>query len=104
MLSEKELKHLCELARIRMSSDEKRNKRLLSDLSDILDYFKKLKEVDTSNVESLAGGAFLSDVFRNDSDKNTDEKTRETQRKLSVEQFPKKENNYLKIPPVFGKI
>lgn len=104
MLSENELKHLYELARIRMPSDQKTKDKILSDLSGIIDYFNKLNEVDTSKTEPLAGGTFLQNIFRNDGEKTTDDKMRKEQRESGVAQFSKKENNYLKIPPVFGKI
>lgn len=99
-INEKSLEHLLSLARIE-EKDPKRREKLLKDLSKILDYFNELNEVDTKNVESMSGGTFLTDVMRNDGEKyrNTDEHN--AQREASVSQFPRSENDYLKIPPVF---
>ncbi|MFA6136422.1 MAG: Asp-tRNA(Asn)/Glu-tRNA(Gln) amidotransferase subunit GatC [Candidatus Paceibacterota bacterium] len=100
-INEEVLKHLFKLARIEEEQSPQRREKLLKDLSKILDYFNELNEVDTSNVEPMSGGTFLSDVFREDGQKSVDDDARGKQRKESVEQFPKKEGDYLKIPPVF---
>ena len=99
-INEKSLDHLLALARME-EKDPKRREKLLKDLSKILDYFNELKEVDTENVEPMSGGTFLTDIMRNDEEKYRDSRKHEEQREKSVEQFPRKENDYLKIPPVF---
>jgi aspartyl-tRNA(Asn)/glutamyl-tRNA(Gln) amidotransferase subunit C len=99
-INEKSLEHLLSLARIE-EKDAKRRGKLLKDLSKILDYFNELKEVNTEDITPLSGGTFLSDVFRQDDDKYRTKEEHEEQREKSVEQFPRKENKYLKIPPVF---
>lgn len=101
-INEKELDHLLELARIEEKDPERRQK-LLRDLSKILDYFNELKEVDTSDVEPMRGGTFLTDVMRNDEEKYRTKEEHDKQQKDSVKQFPREENNYLKVPPVFGE-
>lgn len=99
-INEKSLEHLLSLSRIE-ENDSQRRKKLLKDLSKILDYFNELKEVDTQNVEPLSGGTFLSDIMREDETKYRDDKKHKIQKDDSVGQFPRKENDYLKIPPVF---
>ncbi len=99
-INEKSLQHLLDLARIE-EKDAKRREKLLKDISKILDYFNELNEVDTENVEPLSGGTFLSDITRDDEKKYRDASEHKKQRDASVNQFPKKENDYLKIPPVF---
>ena len=99
-INDKSLEHLLSLARIE-EKDVPGRKKLLKDLSKILDYFNELKEVDTQNVEPLSGGTFLSDVMRRDEEKFRPSEEHQNQREESVEQFPRKENRYLKIPPVF---
>jgi len=100
-INEEVLNHLLKLARIKEENPNRREK-LLKDLSKILDYFNQLKEVDTQNVEPLSGGTFLENIMRDDEVKYRNVKEYQKQREISVSQFPKKESNYLKIPPVFG--
>jgi aspartyl-tRNA(Asn)/glutamyl-tRNA(Gln) amidotransferase subunit C len=81
--------------------DPKRREKLLKDLSKILDYFNELEEVNTQNVEPMSGGTFLTDIMRDDWEKYRDVHKHDAQREVSIKQFPRKENDYLKIPPVF---
>ena len=53
MLSKEEILHIATLARIGVS--EKDVEKYQHDLSDILDYFKKLEEADTEGVEQVGG-------------------------------------------------
>ena len=99
-IKEKELERLLALARIE-ETNPKRREKLLKDLSKILDYFNELNEVDTQNIEPLSGGTFVSDVMRSDGDIYRDDQEHKKQRDISLGQFPRKENDYLKIPPVF---
>jgi len=109
MITQKELEHLSELARLTIKSSEEG--KLLKDLSKILGHFEELKEIDTQNVPPMtslrlaeagsghakAGGTFGKNVFRTDEiNENRLPKDR------AVEQFPEKEKDFLKIPPVFS--
>jgi aspartyl-tRNA(Asn)/glutamyl-tRNA(Gln) amidotransferase subunit C len=99
------LEHLAELARIEINKemrDEKGEMRegetkLLNDLQKILGHFEELKEVDTENMEPMAGGTVEKNVFREDKESS---KFKVQSLKL-IEQFPEKEDGFLKIPPVF---
>lgn len=94
MISEKDLKHLGELARIEIPASEE--KKLLSDLEKILNHFEELKEVSTDKVEPMTGGTFSENVFRNDdSDENR------LPHEHAVDAFPEKNKGFLRIPPVF---
>jgi len=108
LINKKTLEHLVELGRIDL--DERSEEKLLKDLQKILEYFEELKEVDTENVEPMAGGhaerdlshakrggTIVKNVFRND-EKSENGKTKNEN---LVEQFPEKQNGYLKVPPVF---
>jgi len=92
-IDKKSLERLAELARIEL--DPKEEERLLQDLPKILDYFKELQELDTSNVEPMAGSTTLKNAFRDD------DASEKTNLRAGVEQFPETENGFLKIPPVF---
>jgi len=92
-INKKTIEHLAELARIEL--DKKEEEKLSKDLEKILEYFGELKELDTANIESMAGGTWETDVFRDDAP----ERTPDTGKGKS--QFPEAENGYLKVPPVF---
>jgi aspartyl-tRNA(Asn)/glutamyl-tRNA(Gln) amidotransferase subunit C len=97
-LSKKTLECLAELARIEISDKRQATSdKLLKDLQNILGYFEELKEADTENIEPMAGGTVEKNVFRDDIESDK----RQAARDKLVKQFPEKENNYLKIPPVF---
>jgi len=95
------LSHLFLLARIQEEEDPGKRKKLKEDLSKILDHFKELEELDTSALEPVSGGTFLSDVFREDEKRVREEAERTKESKISVEQFPQSQNGALKVPPVF---
>lgn len=94
-LKKSDLEHLAELARIKLERAEE--EKLLKDLGKILDHFKELQELDTSNAPPMAGGTDLRNVFRRDT------ASENTHRGAGVEAFPEKEAGYLKVPPVFGE-
>jgi aspartyl-tRNA(Asn)/glutamyl-tRNA(Gln) amidotransferase subunit C len=64
MLSKEEILHIATLARIGL--DEKDIEKYQHDLSAILDYFKKLDELDVSNVEPIEHITGMKNVFRSD--------------------------------------
>lgn len=95
------LSHLFLLSRIKEETDPAKREKLLEDFSRILDHFTELNELDTTNVEPVSGGTFLSNVLRSDEVEVRSYEERMDQRKLSVEQFPHSQNGALKVPPVF---
>lgn len=92
-INKHELEHLAKLARIEI--DAKEEEKLITDLGKILEHFNELKEIDTANVEPMAGGTDLKNIFREDTEREN------TNRGAGVSAFPEKENGYLKVPPVF---
>lgn len=98
-INKKSLEHLAELARIELG--EKEEKKLVEDLTKILDYFKELNEVDTSGVEPLTGGTSLVNVAREDTINRTDDTGKG--RGAFPESEGDHEGRYLKIPPIFGE-
>jgi aspartyl-tRNA(Asn)/glutamyl-tRNA(Gln) amidotransferase subunit C len=95
MLSEKDVTHLAELARLALSPAEK--KALLNDLEKILAHFEELKTVDTEGVPPVAGGTTEKNVVREDVAGAI------PQALSGVEAFPESQSGFLKIPPVFGE-
>ena len=61
-LTKRDLEHLAKLARIEL--DPKEEETLLRDLGNILDHFKELQALDTTDVAGVTGGTDLKNVFR----------------------------------------
>ena len=99
-IDEHTLEHLYKLSRIASGSDEVREKKILKDLSQILDHFNELQEVDTDAVEPLAGGTDVHSVYHAD-DSVYDADAHEREREHILSQFPEHERGYLKVPPIF---
>lgn len=93
----KEIEYLLQLARIEISDDEK--KEIALQLRDILNFVEKLKEINTENIEPLAGGTCLKNIFRKD-DKQAEEADEETKKNLK-KMARKLSNDYFEIPPIF---
>ena len=94
-----DIKYFAKLARIKLTGEEK--KRFTKDLGEILDHFKQLQEVDTSEVEPMTGGTELRNVFREDEPQDpTPLKLRGASR-TGVEQFPEAKDDFLSVPKVF---
>ena len=94
MISKDDIKKLAELARIHLTAGEE--EKLEKDLSNILGYVEKLKEVDILNVPEMTHAVDMKNVFRND----------DVRHRVSdnlVEQFPEEERGYLKVKGVFER-
>jgi aspartyl-tRNA(Asn)/glutamyl-tRNA(Gln) amidotransferase subunit C len=63
-LTPEEVRHIARLARVGLSDVEM--PRLQSQLSQILDYFRRLQEVDTENVPPTAQTLAMHNVMRDD--------------------------------------
>lgn len=92
-ISKNEVEHLADLARIELREDEV--EKLKTDIDKILCHFEELKELDTSAVSPVIGGALIEDVYREDEIKN------DFITEKSTEAFPESRDGFLKIPPVF---
>ena len=100
MLTEKEVKHIAGLARIKIS--EKEEKSLQKDLSSILEYIDKLNEVDTTGVEPLYQTTGLIDSFRSDEPRGEFKMDKNLNEKL-VGQAPHKKNRFIKVKSVLER-
>ncbi len=91
-LSREEVKHLASLVRLGLSDEEV--ERLREQLSDILDNFEVLQQVDTTGVEPTAHCIALENVLREDVPAPS----------LTAEQVlanaPDREEGYLKVRAV----
>lgn len=93
-MEEQEVSRIAGLARIKLSLPE--IKKLAQELSSILDFVKKLNEVDTSNVEPLFNTTSLVDVVRED----VELKDQSLGSKKALQNAPEKDNQYFKVKPV----
>ena len=92
-ISKEELRHLADLARIKL--DPKEEDKLLKDLGNILGHFEELQALDTKIVPPMTGGTDLRNVFRSDAEREN------TNKGAGTDAFPESQNGYLKVPPVF---
>ena len=88
-----EVEHIAKLARLELTAEQKELYR--GQLSHILDYIAKLRELDTSSVPPTAGGGLARMELRLDRSRPG----------LSTEALlknaPETEDDQFKIPPVF---
>jgi len=91
-LSKKEVEHITWLAHIELSEKEKT--LFTEQFNDILDYFKKIDEVDTEDVQPTYHVLDLMNIYRED----------EASPSLPIEETlknaPKKEEKFLKAPRI----
>ena len=91
-LSREEVQHIALLARLGLNEDEVEKFRL--QLSNILENFEVLKQVDTTNLPPTAQSIKLQNVFRTD----------ESKASYSAEEIlanaPQQDNNYFKVKAV----
>ncbi|MCD6429532.1 Asp-tRNA(Asn)/Glu-tRNA(Gln) amidotransferase subunit GatC [bacterium] len=95
MLSKDEVKHVANLARIKLSEEELQ--KMQGELVKILDYIEKLKELDVESLEPTTHSVLLKNVFRED---KPEEKSKEEGKKL-IQLAPQKEDRFIKIKSVF---
>jgi aspartyl-tRNA(Asn)/glutamyl-tRNA(Gln) amidotransferase subunit C len=88
-----EVEHIAQLARLEMDQEQK--SRYREQLSKILDYIAKLRELDTASVPPTAGGGLSRMELR------ADQTRPGLQREALLRNAPEAEDDQFKIPPVF---
>jgi len=96
MISKKEVKHIAKLARLTLT--EKEIVKYQKELSKILDYIEKLKEVNVSEIEPTSHPFFVENIMRKDIEKIPDSKL-QILKKL-IELAPETEDRYLKVKKI----
>ena len=94
MLTADEVKNIAALARIGVS--EKEIEKYQKNLSGILDYFKKLEEIDTKNVEPIEHITGRNNISRED----RIEELSDLGRKKILNNAPETKNGYVKVKSV----
>ena len=94
MADKRDVEYVANLARIKITSQQERS--LEEQLSKIIGYIDKLKELDVAGVQPSRGAHITRDVFRED--KVIPSGCREE----ILENSPSREGDYFKIPKVIG--
>ena len=94
-LSQKEVEHIAQLARLELTVDEK--KKFTKQLVAILDYVGQLQKVGADAVKPTSQVTGLLDVMRDDQIKGCSE---EIQKKI-MDNVPNKEGSHIKVKGVF---
>ena len=97
-IDKKQVEHIAELARIKLSDEEK--EKFSKELSQILDYFETLKKVDTENVLPISQAAGVKNVLREDKEEKIEEQARDKRREKILKNVPEKEKDYIKVKSV----
>jgi len=94
MLLKKEVEHIAKLARISLTQEE--IGKFQKELSSILDYIEKLKEVDVEQAKPTSHSVSIENVMREDEYAS---QTPELKKKL-IEKFPDAEKGCLKTKSI----
>ena len=93
-LSKQQVEHVAKLARLGITEKEKEKFR--KELSAILGFVEKLKEVDTEGVEPTAHITGLENIMRKDESRIMNHESREKIMKLA----PERKDGYVKMKAV----
>lgn len=91
-LDEDTVSHLAELARITLSDKEK--KEFAKQLSNIMEFFSQISELDTENVKPTYHVLELTNVFRDD------EPGESLPQDVALQNAPQKEKGFFKAPRI----
>lgn len=92
MLNKEEVKKIAALSRIGINNEEV--EKYQKDLSAVLDYFKKLEELDTSNINPIEHITGVNNITREDNVGEFEE------RKEIIKLFPEEKDGYDKVKSV----
>jgi len=93
-VSEEEVKHIAELARIELSVEE--TQKFAREISDILGYVEQLGEVDTDSVEPISQVTGKVNVFREDVAADASEETKN----IMAKNYPDSQDGYIKVKQI----
>ena len=91
-IDRKEVEHVAQLARLQF--DEAQLEMFVYQLNTILEYFDKLQEIDTGEIEPTSHAVAMSNVFRDDVVEGFSDKD------LLLTNAPSKEKGCFKVPKV----
>jgi aspartyl-tRNA(Asn)/glutamyl-tRNA(Gln) amidotransferase subunit C len=91
-ITREQVEHIAHLARLEFSEQELQ--AFTRQMDNILTYFDKLKEVDTTSVEPTSHAIKINNVFREDEVKNS------IGHALSLKNAPEAEGNCFRVPKI----
>lgn len=94
MISKKEVQHVAKLARLNMSPKEE--EKFTKELSLILGYVEKLKEVNVDKVSSTSHPFEVENVMRED----VSQKPKEEVTQQLIKAAPAQKKNYIKVKTI----
>lgn len=92
-ITKQEVEHLAHLARIELTESEK--EKFQKQLSSVLDYVGKLKQIDLKKVEATIGAVKLKNIFRKDQAEQFKKQTD------LINEAPDQDNRFYKVKEVF---
>lgn len=92
LITREEVEHIAELAKIELTEDEKNT--FSDQLDRILEYFKKIDELELEGVEPTTHVMDVYNVFRKDEERES------LPQEEVLENAPEKEDDYIKAPRV----
>ncbi|MEA3322906.1 MAG: Asp-tRNA(Asn)/Glu-tRNA(Gln) amidotransferase subunit GatC [Patescibacteria group bacterium] len=93
-LTKDEVRDIALLARIGVTDEE--IDLYQKDMSSVLQYFDKLQEVDTDNVEEIGHITGVTNVYRSDVENEMSEEGK----KMIMDNVPQKKDGYIKVKSV----
>lgn len=99
-ITNEQIEHIADLSRIELSKNEKEN--FSRDLSSIIDYVEKLKEVNTNDVSETSQVTGLENVYRDDSATELTQINinKDINRKELLKNAPEEKDGYIKVKAV----
>jgi len=95
MIPKQEVQHIAKLARIELSKKEE--EKFQKELSSILDFVKKLDEINIVNVKKIGQITGLEGVVRDDNNVLKQDFSDKI-----LKQAPSKKGRYIKVPKILG--
>jgi len=95
MISKEEVQHIAKLARLGLTEEE--IKKFQKELSPILNYIEKLKEVDISGIEPTSYSVRVENIMREDKARFED-KPADEEKLLKL--MPEKKDRHLKVKSI----
>lgn len=93
-VSEEEVKHIAELARIELTAEE--SERFAREISDVLGYVEQLQEVDTEQVEPISQITGKVNVFREDGILESSQETKN----IVAKNYPDSQDGYIRVKQI----
>jgi len=93
-VSEEEVRHIAELARIEL--DEEEIGRFSREISDVLGYIAQLGEVNTENVEPVSQVTGKVNVLREDEAIDSTQETKD----IMADNYPDKQDGYVRVKQI----